>query len=332
MAHVTIVYYSSTGTTYEMARAVEAGAQAAATFGVAALVDASGADEYRSFFESQGFGGTKGAAALVDAAGDDQYLCDSGDPAEGGHPLYFSPQLPGIGNTSMSQGAASGRRPSGDPSYMAGGLGVLRDAAGADRYSASVFAQGAAYWEGTGLLLDAGAGADRYDGFWYVQGAAAHVSLALFVDEGGDDRYDQELSPKATSIGVGHDFSAALHVDLGGDDLYRAPGLSLGSGNLDGIGLFVNVGGDDTYVAAGDPTLGAGNYSAELPFGQPRQDAATIGVFVDAAGSDVYTVAGETRALDGTTWSYEPQPYPEPDVVTTEHGCGADAEGEAALP
>lgn len=29
MAHVTIVYYSSTGTTYEMARAVEAGAQAA---------------------------------------------------------------------------------------------------------------------------------------------------------------------------------------------------------------------------------------------------------------------------------------------------------------
>ena len=168
--------------------------------------------------------------------------------------------------------------------------------------------------------------------FWYVQGAAAHVSLALFVDEGGDDRYDQELSPKATSIGVGHDFSAALHVDLGGDDLYRAPGLSLGSGNLDGIGLFVNVGGDDTYVAAGDPTLGAGNYSAELPFGQPRQDAATIGVFVDAAGSDVYTVAGETRALDGTTWSYEPQPYPEPDVVTTEHGCGADAEGEAALP
>ncbi len=313
----------------------EAAAQGSATFGIGLLLDEAGNDHYASFTLSQGFGGAEGVGALLDADGDDVYFCDPGDPASGGHPLYFSPQLPGKGNSSMSQGAAQGRRPASasDVAYMAGGLGVLRDSRGKDRYTGSVFAQGAGYWQGLGMLLDGGTDADKYDALWYVQGAAAHFSLALFTDEGGDDRYDTTFDPAATSIGVGHDFSAAIHVDLGGNDVYHAPGLSLGSGNINGIGLFANVGGDDTYVAAGDPTLGAGNYSAEAPFGDPRQDAPTIGIFVDSAGSDTYTVAGLARMLESSTWSYEPQPYPAPQVVTTEHGCGADAmAGMVVLP
>jgi hypothetical protein len=311
--------------------AAEAASQGAATFGVGLLLDRAGDDRYASFTLSQGFGGAEGAGALVDGAGDDRYEVDPGDPALGGHPLYFSPQLPGKGNSSMSQGAAQGRRPASasDAAFMAGGIGILRDAAGKDQYRGGVFAQGAGYWQGLGMLLDGGADADTYDALWYVQGSAAHFSLALFVDEGGDDTYDGSFTVAATSIGVGHDFSAALHLDLGGDDVYRAPGLSLGSGNINGIGLLVNAGGSDAYFAAGDPTLGAGNYSAEAPFGDPRQAAPTLGVFVDTDGVDAYTVAGQSRPLDQTTWSYEPQPYPPPEMVTTERGVGADASGGA---
>lgn len=304
----------------------EAGAQGAAMFGVAALIDAGGNDSYSSFSMSQAFGGAEGAAALIDGGGDDAYTVDVGDPMLGGHPLYYSPQLPGAGNSSMSQGAAQGRRPQSDTdaAYMAGGLGVLYDAWGSDRYTGSVFAQGVGYWQGLGVLID-GAGDDTYDALWYIQGSTAHYALSVFLERGGDDQYNPTLHPVATSIGVGHDFSASVHLDEGGNDHYRAPGLSLGSGNINGIGCLLNLGGDDVFDAAGDPTLGAGNYSAEAPFGIDRQGAPTIGIFVHTGGKGTYTVAGVDRPLASTTWSYEPQPYPPPDLVTTEHGCGADS-------
>jgi hypothetical protein len=314
--------------------ASEVASQGTAIFGVAALIDQNGNDARKAFHISQGFGGAQGAAALVDGAGDDDYYCDPGNPADGGHPVYYSPQLPGTGQSSMSQGAAQGRRPQSadDAAYMAGGVGILRDKSGADHYTASVFAQGAGYWQGIGLLLEGG-GDDEYNAYWYIQGSTAHFALSLFLEQGGNDRYNQLFTPAATSIGVGHDFSASLHIDEGGADQYRAPGLSLGSGNINGIGFLVNSGGDDVYVAAGDPTLGAGNYSSEAPFGEDRQDAPTIGVFVDVGGDDTYTVGGTDRALDDTTWSYEPQPYPAPDMVLTEHGCSADdAGGSVTLP
>ncbi len=314
--------------------AAEIGAQGSAMFGIGLLLDRSGVDHYASFASSQGFGGTYGAGALVDLDGDDDYVVDVGDPAQGGHPLYYSPQRPGTGNSSMSQGAAQGRRPqsASDAAYMAGGFGLLFDRAGDDHYLGSVFAQGVGYWQGLGVLID-GSGADTYDALWYIQGSAAHFALAMFLEGGGDDQYNQVITPAATSIGLGHDFSAGVHLDEGGDDTYRAPGLSLGSGNINGIGCFVNAGGNDTYDAAGDPTFGTGNYSAEAPFGEPRQDAPTIGIFVDAGGTDTYLVAGMSRALDDTTWSDEPQPYPPPDMVTTQFTCGADdGNGTVALP
>jgi hypothetical protein len=327
---VGILYDAGGDDTY----AAEVAAQGSAMFGIAALVDRGGNDTYDAFSVSQGFGGAQGAGALVDGAGDDKYTVDVGDPALGGHPLYYSPQLPGKGNSSMSQGAAQGRRPqdANDAAYMAGGIGILRDRSGSDHYLGSVFAQGVGYWQGIGMLLEGG-GNDTYDALWYIQGSTAHFSLSIFLEEGGDDQYNLTVQPAATSIGLGHDFSASLHIDLGGNDHYRAPGLSLGSGNINGIGCFINVGGDDVYEAAGDPTFGAGNYSAEAPYGEDRQNAPTIGIFVDAGGKDTYTVGTETRPLDDTTWSYTPQPYPAPQTVDTEHGCGADrGSGSVTLP
>lgn len=87
------------------------------------------------------------------------------------------------------------------------------------------------------------------------------------------------------------------------------------------------------YDIAGEPTLGAGNYSGEAPYGEDRQKAATIGVFIDVGGADTYTVGGVVRPLDETTWNYQPQPYPAPQTVDTEHGCGVDAaSGQVTLP
>ncbi|MFT3765544.1 MAG: hypothetical protein QM820_08525 [Minicystis sp.] len=323
-AGVGVLYDAGGDDVYE----AEVGAQGSAMFGIAALVDRAGHDTYSAFTVSQGFGGAKGAGALVDAAGDDTYTVDIGDPMLGGHPLYFSPQLPGAGNSSMSQGAAQGRRPQSqtDAAFMAGGLGLLYDKAGNDKYTGSVFAQGVGYWQGIGMLLEGG-GDDQYDALWYIQGSTAHFALSIFLESGGDDRYDLGVQPAAMSIGVGHDFSASIHLDEGGNDQYRAPGLSLGSGNINGIGCLINAGGDDVFEAAGDPTLGAGNYSAEAPYGEDRQGAPTIGIFVHTGGMGTYEVAGMSRALADATWSYEPQPYPAPQMVTTEVGCGADRPG-----
>ncbi|APR87650.1 hypothetical protein A7982_12999 [Minicystis rosea] len=329
-AGVGILYDAGGDDVYE----AEAGAQGSAMFGIAALIDRAGHDTYRSFTMSQGFGGAVGVGALIDADGDDTYTVDIGDPMLGGHSLYFSPQLPGAGNSSMSQGAAQGRRPQSaeDAAYMAGGLGLLYDKQGKDKYTGSVFAQGVGYWQGIGMLIEGG-GDDEYDALWYTQGSTAHFALSIFLEAGGDDRYDLGVVPAATSIGVGHDFSASIHLDEGGDDHYRGPGLSLGSGNINGIGCLVNRGGDDVFEAAGDPALGAGNYSAEADYGEDRQMAPTIGIFVHTGGPASYEVGGVSRPLADTTWSYEPQPYPAPQMVTTEHGCGADRpSGTVSLP
>ncbi len=312
--------------------AAEAASQGAAIYGIAALIDVSGNDTYNTFYASQGFGGTEGVGALVDGAGDDVYYCDPGDPTMGGHTLYFSPQLPGMANDTMGQGAGLGIRDSTETApYFAGGLGVLRDVSGKDKYTGGVFSTGVAYYQGIGLFLE-GAGDDTYDALWYTQGSTAHFGLSVFLEQGGDDTYNLEVTPSSTSIGVGHDFSASLHIDEGGDDKYNAPNLSLGSGNINGIGFLVNLGGNDSFVAAGDPTLGAGNYSNESTFTDPRASVATIGIFVHTGGTATYQVAGAMRPLAGTTWSYDPQPFA-PMMLTHEFGCGADdPNGAVTLP
>jgi hypothetical protein len=284
--------------------AAEAMSQGAAAFGIGVLVDRSGADEYRTFTSSQGFGYVRGVGILADGGGDDVYFADPGDPAVGGDPLYPSAQLPGTGNTSFVQGAGFGRRDDAKGHDMGGGFGVLYDRAGADRYTASVFAQGSGYWLGFGMLID-GAGNDVYEGLWYVQGASAHFALGFALDRDGDDRYNEGFPIRATSIGVGHDFSGALQIDLGGSDRYFAPGLSLGCGNSQGAGGLINVGGDDLYEPAGGNTYGCASLGHGGPYDQVRDVRPTIGLFVDAGGSDTYAApAGAPAASDDASWSF----------------------------
>jgi hypothetical protein len=303
----------------------ENAAQGSAVFGIGLLLDGGGADVYRSYTQSQGFAYAKAVGLLVDSAGADEYVCDVGDPDQGGDPLYLTPQLSGKGNSSFCQGAGFGRRAdTTDQVYMSGGLGVLRDLAGDDRYTSSVFAQATGYWFGTGILADGG-GDDLYDGLWYVQGSDAHFALAVFWDQAGDDRYNSRVVPKNTSIGVGHDFSVGWHLDLGGNDSYRAPNLSLGSGNDNGIGVMINLGGDDSYEASG-VTLGAAPLAA-ASVGGARASVITLGVFVDAEGKDTYRIDGALVDRQSSCWTYTPA-----STGTRQLGVALDGSGTVVLP
>ena len=50
--------------------------------------------------------------------------------------------------------------------FAGGGVGILCDLKGYDRYIADVYGQGASYWYSTGLLLDA-EGDDIYRAYQY---------------------------------------------------------------------------------------------------------------------------------------------------------------------
>jgi len=279
----------------------EAGAQGSATFGIGLLLDGAGNDEHRLYTFGQGFGYTRGFGALVDGDGDDLYFADPGDPEEGGDPLYFTPQLPGRGNSSFVQGAGFGRRDDGGGGYMSGGLGLLADLGeGRDHYVASVFGQGTGYWFGTGVLHDGG-GDDLYEGKWYVQGSAAHFALCVFRDKGGNDRHNTErVKPTATSMGVGHDFSVGWLYDDAGDDTYNAPGLSTGSGNVDGWGFLVDGAGTDRYIVPGGAVLGGfGSAAGEGGYDSFRASRPTLGFQVDVGGADTYTIGGNAADYDG---------------------------------
>lgn len=306
----------------------EAGVQGAAHFGIGLLVDAKGNDTYKSFSQTQGFAFVRAVGMLYDGAGNDQYLVDNGDPADGGDPLYWTIQIPGKANNSFAQGAAWGRRAAGtqaDSAYMSGGLGVLRDRHGDDVYEASVQAQASGYWFGTGVLSD-GDGNDTYDARYYVQGAGAHFAMALFNEGAGDDKYNSKLVPKATSIGVGHDYTVAWHLDLGGDDVYRGPLLSIGAGNANGIGILVNAGGNDVYRSAAEPTIGCGNLSSEVNTSLPRRAAPTTGIFVDVGGTDTYEVTTPSNIVrgDDLVWQNEREPPSDSLPPANEFGAGAD--------
>lgn len=244
------------------------------TFGVGLLEDQAGVDTYRCFSTSQGSAGVHGTGALIDRAGNDTY--DANDKA-----IDFPSPQSAEHNTSLAQGAAIGRRADyTDGHSLAGGVGLLYDAAGDDTYTCGVFGQGVGYWQGVGLLWDA-AGKDSYFGLWYVQGASAHFALGYLEDGAGNDTYVATMN---MAQGAGHDYSVGWLYDREGDDSYRAPNLSLGAGNANGMGIFLELVGNDSYQSSGI-TLGK---AAEAGPTGLRSRALCLGMFFDMQGADTY--------------------------------------------
>jgi hypothetical protein len=293
--------------------------QAHAIGGVAVLATGGGDDEFTAQTYSQGTGGPRGVAMLVDAGGNDRYTL-------GNVPLVRpSPQLPDR-NVSMGQGAGYGMRGLFfDGRSTSGGIGLLLDLAGNDRYEAQVFAQGVGYHEGLGMLLDDD-GNDRFDTAWYGMGAGVHYAAGLLLKRGvGADEY---RSTHEMVLGTGNDLSVGMFVDEGGDDAYSIGQLSLGVAHLNSTGIFVDAAGNDRYSVA-SPTCRALGGAYMPAWGNARETVPSTGLFMDLGGLDSYP-AQCTRAANDSLWT-GPRAWPQLDL-RSESAAGADGEWPLPFP
>jgi hypothetical protein len=256
------------------------GSQGVGIFGIGLLRDDGGDDEYVADCYGQGFASSGGEGALVDLSGNDLYVAGRDEEDIWRRPATY---------VTFAQGAAYSHRfgtvyqdEKGGQRFritgqIPGGVGMLLDREGNDRYLADVFGQGSAYWYSLGLLVD-GAGDDFYRATWYGQGVGTHCAVGCVVDRGGNDRY---LS-RTTSQGCGHDFSAGILHDLSGDDRYEGVGLCQGAGNaLSGLGVLLDGGGEDAYRCS-DRCWGFGADVDRHP------EAAPWGLFADLGGTNVF--------------------------------------------
>jgi len=269
-------------------------AQGCAHFGIGILGDAAGTDRYDLHADGQGFGGVGGVGVLTDMAGDDQYVAEP-DGAKSGRPSYHSDGKIAVSN---AQGCAMGRRGDGSDGHSwAGGLGVLLDMEGNDRYTAGNWSMGTGYWFGTGILYD-GKGDDQYNAHVWSQGSGAHFCIGVLLDEGGNDRHVGERA----ALAFGHDFTHALLVNLGGNDLYECAGDGIGFSINRSYAMLIDVGGDDTYKGAKKNVPGTARYDkrfADLTAPSTYWvDSSSLGMLLDVGGKDSYW--GETPKNNGT--------------------------------
>ncbi len=260
--------------------------QGAAIGGVGLLVDRSGNDDYTSFGYAVGFGGPLGIGAVIDLAGHDAYQC--GNRYASGYNQADAPGAkPGEARFQydcFGIGVGAGQRllPKQEPPVVedvAGGIGLVLDQEGNDRYASANFSQGLGYYFGAGINIDE-SGDDVYEAARYGQGAAAHFGVGLFVDRAGADRYGS--SGPVYNGAVAWDRSAALAIEDGtGDDLYdlsRSTGLGIADHHA--WSLFVDAGGRDRYL---------------VPEGMGSARHGSASGFFDLGGDDRYESAMPVR-------------------------------------
>jgi hypothetical protein len=244
----------------------------AGAWGGGILLDLGGDDRFDAAEFSQGIGGPRGAGVLCDLSGADLYRMDGPSPSVYGVPATFS---------SFGQGCGIGLR-----NAAFGGVGLLVDAAGDDRYEAGEFSQGIGYYHGLGVLHDRG-GHDRYAGDRYSQGSAAHQAAGLLLDDAGDDSY---VARTAANQGGAWDQSVAWLVDRAGSDSYQADGLAQGGAAQQALAVLLDLGGRDRRIAHGGSILGeSGDDSYHFLEPPPVGGAYSFSLHVDLGGEpDAY--------------------------------------------
>jgi hypothetical protein len=206
----------------------------AACYGAGLLFDlGSGNDQYLGDFLCEGVGGPRGLGCIIDENGRDLYRANGPTPSAYGTAAVYQ---------SFSQGFGFGYR-----QYAAGGIGMISDLGGDDRYEAGEFAQGGAYYWGLGILHDA-AGRDLYYGNRYGQGFGVHQAAGILADDAGDDTY---WSMTAASQGAAWDIGVGLLIDREGNDSYQCDGLGQGGASMQAIAMLLDLAGTDRYIAKG---------------------------------------------------------------------------------
>lgn len=255
----------------------------AAFYGLGAIIDCGReGDTYLAELMSQGIGGPRGFGVIVDEHGRDLYRVNGPAPSAYGTPAVY---------VGFSQGVGFGVR-----LYDTGGIGVISDLGGDDRYEGGEFCQGGGYYWGLGILHDR-LGRDLYYGNRYGQAWAAHQALGILADDAGDDTY---WSMTAASQSGSWDISATLLVDKGGNDSYQADGLAQGGASQQAIAWFVDNSGTDRYVAPPGATRGQSGGN-EYHFAE--SGCSSWSVFVDSGGTEDFYSEGRANGETKTTGS-----------------------------
>jgi HEAT repeat protein len=218
-------------------------------------------DQVRAWANAQGFARCRGVALCLNTRGNDVYQA-------GG--VYLDAPLFADRYQSFSQGFAIGER---GVDY-AGGIALIADFAGNDRYLGDIYDQGVGYWYSAGLLYD-GSGNDLYEMTQYGQGSGIHLAVGGLVDVAGSDTY---VMHSGLGQGGSHDFAGSILQDRGGNDHYLGMTSCDGCGLTNSVGLFLDRSGDDTYAGR----------RGSLNFGRPARGFASVGVMVDLGGKDDY--------------------------------------------
>lgn len=248
--------------------------QGVAHWGAGILIDGAGRDRYEGHETCQAVGFTGGIGILLDGgAGDDGYYCKGKTPTGYGNAGVFE---------GWGQGLGVGYRP-----YASGGIGLLIDRGGSDRFEAGNFSQGGGYYYGFGLLYNAGQESDTYIGSRYAQGFACHQAAGALIEEGGDDRYQTRYG---VAQGLSWDETTALFLDESGDDRYEGGGFSHGATAQNGFVLFIDRAGRDTYLYTDQARAGGNDYHG----------GKSLTFFLDlGGGDDAYPTKPNNAILPG---------------------------------
>ena len=251
-------------------------------------------DRYYAWTNSQAFARTLGIAICSNERGNEVYYA-------GG--VYLDAPLFSDRYQSFSQGFAIGER---DIDY-AGGIAMLVDYSGNNRYLGDVYDQGVGYWYSAGFLYDGG-GNDTYEMTQYGQGSGIHLAVGGLIDVSGNDSYTLH-----TGLGTGgsHDFAASILQDRGGNDQYFGNTSCYGGALTNSVAILIDRSGDDTY---------AGRRDGGINFGRPERGFNSIGLFLDMGGNDDYLGDMDNGEMwcqtsVGVGWDVAPPKQPEQEAA-----------------
>jgi hypothetical protein len=262
----------------------------AGTFGIALLLNRDGNNYFSGTAFTQGFGGTLGLGLLASYAGEGT----NNDVFFSGGRYRHAPLTPNE-YRSMSQGFGFGLRPD-----LAGGIGILFDEDGNDRYIGGVFAQGGAYWYALGILIDL-EGNDVYNAIYYPQGSGIHLAGGFLYDAAGDDTF---YSPFGPGQGAAHDYGVGFLVNRGGNSHFSVAGGN-GLALTNSVAVFVNTGNTARFEFKNEDQYGYSNVA--------RQSGG-IGIFLNISEEAIFATetlehnSSWSRGMIGLGKSISPEP------------------------
>lgn len=248
----------------------------AGVYGAGVVLDLGDeSDVYKSISCSQGLGCSRGFGLLLDKAGRELYQT-------GGVPGVYR-----VSGTSLSMSQGAGFSIFG---YDVGGMGILFDLGGNDRYLGGEFSQGCGYGQAFGILYDR-EGNDLYYADRYSQGSAAHQALGILVDEKGDDTY---YAISEVCQGGSWDASIGVLLDRSGNDSYVSSGTCQGGASMQGIGWLIDLGGQDRYSSQNQRSQGS---SSENDYSYEETGCYSFSWLFDSGGNDSYSQPRQNNSM-----------------------------------